>query len=111
MSKLARQRGHQFERDTAKRWRKLFPEAMTSRAGNRAMDALGVDIINVEPFMPQCKRGRKYVNPNKIEEVQVDGVPLLHTRGDEKETIVCLYEKDFFKLLEAIGKDELTQLF
>lgn len=64
------------------------------------MDAEGVDILDVGIFLPQCKRGRDYANPNKIKEVRSDdGIPLLFTKGDRKKSMVCMYEEHFWYLL------------
>lgn len=98
MAKLSRTRGHSFERDCVKRWREIYNDAMSARAGDRSKDSIGIDIINTGEWSPQCKRKRKFSVYKLIEEVQ-EGTPILHIRGDNKKGLVVLYEDDFFNLL------------
>lgn len=99
----SKKKGNGFELECLHMWQDIFPEACTARFGDRSADAKGHDIINCEQFKIQCKRNRKYANPNKIEEVQIeDGeVPILMTRGDNKKTMVVLPADEFFKILKG----------
>lgn len=105
----SRTRGHNLERDAAAEWKDIGFNAMTTRQGNRELDSLGVDVFQCDPFFIQCKMGRNYHNPKKIEEINRKGlqeyhnvdtvIPVLQTRADRKKSITCLYSEDFNKLL------------
>jgi hypothetical protein len=44
--KRNRSAGHGYEVELAKRFRRFFPDIITSRAGNRSRDAQGIDLVN-----------------------------------------------------------------
>ncbi|HMT01837.1 MAG TPA: hypothetical protein PKD00_00765 [Burkholderiales bacterium] len=50
-----RDKGHNFERKLVTLLKDKFPKAVSSRQESRAMDALGIDIVNTEDFGIQCK--------------------------------------------------------
>jgi hypothetical protein len=97
-----RTKGHSFERWCAEQFRKVFPDAKR-HLEYQAGEALGRDLANTGDYLVQCKRGRKYCNPSRIEEIQIDpiecGIPVLITKGDDKEPLACLPLSSFLKLL------------
>ncbi len=107
MSINSKKKGNAYELDCLHKWQDIFPEAVTARFGDRSEDAKGHDLINTEQFKVQCKRGRKYRNPNVLEDIEVEEgeVPILMTRADRKKTVVCMYESDFFDLLRSYYED------
>lgn len=102
MSKMSRTKGHSFERWTASKLRKIYPNARRHLEYQMG-EANGRDIANTGAFLFQCKRGRKYANPNKIQEIQIDpiegGTPVLVTKGDNAEPLACLPFDVFLKML------------
>lgn len=102
LGKLSRTKGYGFEREIAVALRPLFPDARR-RLENHRDDANGVDLMNVGRYQVQCKRGRKYANPNRIEEVTfnefLDEVPVLITAGDRKPTLVVIPLEEFMRLV------------
>ena len=102
MSKLSRQRGQTYEREICKEFKDKTPYKEVKRHLEFQKEEAreGRDLDNTGVFAVQCKRGRKYANPNKIEEVnRPDLIPLLITRADNKHSIACLYLDDLFDLL------------
>lgn len=103
MSKMARRKGHSFEREVAILLRKYFPEAKR-HLEYQACEAKGIDLDNTGILRVQCKRGRKYASITAIEEVQIDpiegGIPLLVTKGDGKPIVACLYLEDLLRIIK-----------
>lgn len=99
----ARAKGHSFEREIANSLKPIFPEARRLLE-NHKDDARGVDILHTGAYRFQCKRLRKYCNPNKIEEVQCDEmlgeVPVLVTQGDRKRILAVLPFEELLRLLK-----------
>jgi hypothetical protein len=100
--KGCRQKGHQFERDVAIALRKIFPDARRHLEYQDGQ-AFGVDIAETGIYKFQCKRNKKYASLSAIEEIQIcpieGGVPVLVTKGDNKEPLACLPFSHFLKLL------------
>lgn len=101
MGKSQRTKGHSFERNTAIRWRRVFPNAM--RNLDDVYGGVGVDLKNTGALLPQCKSYKKYAPISKIFEVQGEGIPVLVTKGDRLPPIVCMFESDFLDILEDVG--------
>lgn len=105
--KGARQKGHNFEREIANALVSVFPNARR-QLEYHADDANGCDIQNTEPYLIQCKRFSKYVNPSKISEVICDrslgDVPILVTKGDNLEPLAILPFTELVRLLKIERK-------
>jgi len=101
MGKLSRNKGHSYEREIAQRFRELYPDARRQLEYHED-DCNGIDIQGVGPFDIQCKRFKKYAPLSCIEEVlpKPDRIPVLITKGDRKDDIVCLYLNDFIEILK-----------
>lgn len=101
--KLSREKGHNFERKTAERFRTVFPEAKRHLEYQSSAAALGIDITNTGRYRIQCKRTALYVNPSRIFEIRVDPnedvTPVLITKADRQPTLAVL---PFEKLMELI---------
>jgi hypothetical protein len=108
MSKKSRTKGHSFERWVAKKLRGIFPEARR-HLEYHSRDANGVDISNTGDFKIQCKRGKRYSSLTAIEEIQLcpieGGIPVLVTKGDNKQVLVCM---PFDAFLDLIARKKLT---
>ena len=100
---MSRRKGAGYERAIAQVFQKLgFTKA---RRLLEYQEGMGYDLENTGPFRVQCKRYRKYCSISKIEEVPKSSasIPLLVTKGDHKEDVVCLYLSDFVRILEDVG--------
>ena len=101
--KMSRNKGLNFEREIAKTFRKIFPNAERAIVGS-SLDNAGVDIRGAGSLRIQAKRNKQYCPISKIEEVKLsDGIPLLVTKADFKRPVACLYLEDFIKIIEDIG--------
>lgn len=100
-----RAKGHSFERWTAIEFQKVFPEAKR-HLEYQASEAQGIDIDNTGIYKVQCKRGKKYSNPSAIEEIIIcpieGGIPVLVTKGDNKEPLACIPFSHFLELLALV---------
>jgi len=98
--KYNRDKGHDLEREICRQFREdlEFEDAMTSRAGDRSKDNLGIDIINVEPFLPQCHASSR-VSIIKYDLLRdsfanVEGIPLYILKRPRKPIICVLPWED-----------------
>lgn len=100
--RMARRKGHSFEREIAIKFRKIFPEARR-HLEYQDSEALGRDLANVGDYLVQCKRGRRYASFTAIEEIQIcpidGGVPILVTKGDDKPILAALPLEHLLKLI------------
>lgn len=107
IGKLARRKGHQFEREVAIAFRKIFPDARRHLEYQDA-EANGVDLVETGHFKIQCKRGRKYASITAIEEIECDAwlgdIPVLVTQGDDKPPVVVMPLEDFLRLADSVVK-------
>lgn len=96
--KRSRDRGLNFEREIANVLRPLFPNAKR-HLESQSQEAKGYDLDNTEPFLIQCKRNKKYCSISKLTEPQCkEGeIPMLITKGDRTQPVVCMYLDDFIK--------------
>lgn len=101
--KTSRTKGHSYEREIVKRFKKLFPNARR-HLEYQSSEATGDDIAGTGPLRIQCKRGKRYSSIGKIKEIQGDhGIHCLVTKGDREKDIICLYLDDFIAILDDIG--------
>ena len=104
MSKLSRTKGHSYEREIAREFKEMgFPTA-ERQLEYQISEAFGVDLKNTDPFLVQCKRGRKWASISKIKEIKrafEQYIPLLITKGDREESVVCMYLRDFKELVKT----------
>lgn len=98
--RASRRKGHNFEREVAKRFRALYPGTMRQL---EYQQGLGVD-VPAGPFDIQCKRGKQYAPITKINEIPAtERIPMLVTKGDLQPTMVALRLDDFIDILKDIG--------
>ena len=102
MSAYQRTKGHSYEREVARALRDIFPQVEREW---EAHTGKGYDLRNTGALRIQCKRGKQYAPVTKIEEVPkaLDIIPVLVTRGDNKESVAVLYLDDFLSILKDIG--------
>lgn len=98
-----RKKGHNFERETAEKLRKIFPDARRQLEYHIA-DCNGVDLMDTGYYRIQCKRTKKYVNPSVIEEIQITEpriqVPILITKADHKPALAVIPLNELIRLLD-----------
>lgn len=103
MGKSQRVKGHSYEREIARRLRKLFPKA-ERLLEYQASQAQGVDLKNTGRLAVQCKRYKSYAPVTKIFEVNAAGkIPVLITKADNQPDMVVLSLEDFLAILEDVG--------
>ena len=95
-----------------------FKQAKTSRFASRMTDDKWVDIVWVDPFLPQCKNYKSNFSVKQaidlitwIKKEFKKWIPVIHCKITEKrKSVVIMDEKDFFILLWAVF-DELKYLW
>lgn len=109
-NKTNRRKGHTFEREVVHVFKKTFPDARRNLEFQKEAAAFGVDLINTGRWHVQCKRGKHYVSPNRINEVKIcpieGGCPILLTRADNRPTLAVL---PFDELMALIRFKELAE--
>jgi len=101
MGKNNRRKGHTFERTICQKLKSVFPEAMTSRAGDRSKDSQGVDILNTKPFNIQAKSKINFPNPATIfKEMPKDSnYNVLAVKLKSKGNYIVMEMDDFLEVL------------
>ena len=111
MGKTNRKKGHDLERQIAKEFRGLgWKNAMTSRAGDRSKDNLGLDVLNVSPLNVQCKCHNVFKNPVLVlkEMPQEDSnYNILIMRVKNKGDYVIMTKEDFYEMLEVLKNEKI----
>ena len=101
MGKSQRRKGHDFERWTAREFRRLYPDSR--RYLDDVYGGSGID-VTAGPWAIQCKAYHKYAPIAKIEEIEdPDRFPLLVTRGDYKMPMAVLPLHLLLLILEDVG--------
>lgn len=99
----SRRKGHNFERDVARKLSAIFP---TARRHLEYQDGEnnGVDITNTGNLLVQCKKKKNYAPINSINEIKPNkGIPILITAGDRLEPMVVISMANFISILNDIG--------
>lgn len=103
MGKYQRNKGASFERRRARWWQKLgWSEARRNLSQYQKRD--GKDIVNTEPYVEQCKVGKRisvlaaYKEAKESASSKEIPIASIHYDG-ERDTLIVLSEKDFEWLL------------
>lgn len=98
--KSSRAKGHGFEREVAKKFRDIFPNACRNLE-YQSNNCEGVDLQGTGPLRIQVKRNKTYAPISKIKEIKGEhGIHCLVTKGDREREVICLYLDDFIKILK-----------
>lgn len=104
IGKRSRIKGHELERLLSNKLKPFFPEVMTSRAGDRSKDNLGLDLLNTGFFNFQCKSLNNFKNPVPVlaEMPKDTNFNVLCSRIKNKGIYFTLEEKDFIEILTIL---------
>jgi hypothetical protein len=103
----SRTKGHDFERKIAAKLRDIWPNCITSRAGNPQADQSGVDLVNTSQFNFQLKAMERSPTYHSIlDQMPKDGNynVILHKRN-RKGIIAVMYFDDFIKIIKSKNFD------
>lgn len=103
LGKLARRKGHQFERDVVNKLKDIFTKARRRLEYQADVAEDGVDIDNTGEFCFQLKRLKKYASINAIKEIKREGIHVLVTKGDNEREVAVMYLDDFLVLIKQRG--------
>ena len=105
MSKSARNKGNQYERDIAEEMRQLgFEKCQTSRYASKALDDAKVDLTETDPFNIQCKAWKAAPSYHKVlDEMPKDvNYNLIFHKKPYKGEVVVMKKEDFYELLQML---------
>jgi len=96
-------KGKQYERDIANKFKAIGFTDAKRLFENR--EGMGYDVQDCGPFKIQCKAYAKYAPISKLEEAPngAGDIPLLVTKGDRKQDVVCMYLTDFMEIIQDVG--------
>jgi len=85
MSKAQRDKGHNYEREIARLFREIYPDAARHLEYQKEEAAAGVDVV-AGPFTIQCKNTAKFVPAKTLFDVQAEAhqIPLLVCRDGRR---------------------------
>jgi len=98
-----RKKGHDFEREIAKRLRDIGFRRAKRHLEVQREEANGFDLDHTGPFAIQCKRTKKYASIETINEIKSDLMPILVTKGNGKPIMVAMTFDDWLKLAEKFN--------
>lgn len=103
MGKMQRNKGANYERQIARRFKALFPNAERNLTETRT--GQGIDLTDTGNLQVQCKRHKKYVSISTYDEIpKVDGkINVLVTKADRLPDMVVLSLDDFMAIIEDVG--------
>jgi len=110
LGKAIRRRGHNLERDTVNGYKKLgYTEACTTRYGSRKLDDACVDVMNVEPFNPQCKATNRQVNVlRELAKMPQDtNYNVVHNKVTGVGTFVAMSEADWYEIVGMLKSNKI----
>jgi Holliday junction resolvase len=107
MGKQQRTKGHNYEREIVRKFKatgfnNAYRVIESQQSHHRGHNHNGVDVI-AGNLRIQCKRYKGYAPIGKIREVQSDGIPVLVTKADYKDSMVVLSLEDFLAILGDVG--------
>jgi len=114
MSNRNRTAGHNWERETTKKYRELGFNATTSRYTSREKDDQKVDLCGTEPINIQAKFTKNYPDFHSLlNEMPNDGnYNVVHHKrnrgkGKPKEHIVVMLEEDWLQIVEVLKTENI----
>jgi len=102
MSRYARKKGHDFEREISRDFNEIGYDTKTTRnarGGNWSATDNGIDLVNTGRYDVQCKRLASYVSVNTIKEIKGEGIPLLITKANGEPSMAIMPWDELKKLL------------
>ncbi len=96
-----RQKGHAFERYIAAAMRMIGYSKAHRQLEFQINNALGIDLAETGPYKIQCKKTKKYVPMNTINEVKAkEGeIPVLIAAGDGEPPLVTMHLEHWLYLV------------
>lgn len=96
-----RQKGHSFERYIAAAMRMIGYSKAHRQLEFQINNALGIDLAETGPYKIQCKKTKKYVPMNTINEVKAkEGeIPVLIAAGDGEPPLVTMHLEHWLYLV------------
>jgi len=107
--KYNRTKGHNYERQIVRELKRIFPDAVTSRAGARGEDILGIDIINTGMFNIQTK-AREHLNPFDVlnnEMPNDSGINIVFWKRNRQGDVIVMDKNDFYDILEMLKRGQI----
>lgn len=113
MSKInVRQKGHSFERFVARLMQYVGYTKAHRQLEFQINNALGIDIAETGRFKIQCKKTKKYVPLNTINEVKAkaNDIPVLIAAGDGEPPLVVMHLADWLELVSGNAFDDAIEV-
>lgn len=107
MSSYARRKGHGFERDRVKKWKKIgYDKAMTSRYGSKYEDDVNNnDIIGIYPFREQCKSVENLGPVHNVLKSMPEEKGMINVVSHKRKNqgvAISMWEDDFMELIQML---------
>jgi desulfoferrodoxin (superoxide reductase-like protein) len=107
-----RQKGHSFERFVARLMQYVGYLKAHRQLEFQINNALGIDIAEAGRYKIQCKKTKKYVPLNTINEVKAKGddIPVLIAAGDNEPPLVVMHLADWLELVSGNAFDPFIEI-
>jgi hypothetical protein len=103
MGLLSRNKGHAWEREVARRFREIFPDAQIHRASQAREGADGADVAGVPRFWIECKHQRQPSADAALRQARsacgAGDWPIAVVKRNRQAPYVCMEFEDFLTLI------------
>ena len=106
MANTNRNKGHNYERQLVKDFKKLgYTDCVTSRYGSKMLDDKGIDLMNTGDFAVQAKcykRNPQYKKVLEEMDVKPTDIPIVFHKAPGGKEYCILYKEDMMELIEML---------
>lgn len=111
MANTNRNKGHNYERQLVKDFKKLgFENCVTSRYGSKMLDDQGIDLMNTGDFAVQAKcykRNPQYKKVLADMVVKPTDVPIIFHKAPGGKEYCILHKEDMMELIEMLISNKI----
>jgi len=111
MANTNRNKGHNYERQLVKDFKKLgFENCVTSRYGSKMLDDQGIDLMNTGDFAVQAKcykRNPQYKKVLADMVVKPTDVPIIFHKAPGGKEYCILHKEDMMELIQMLISNKI----
>ena len=111
MANTNRNKGHNYERQLVKDFKKLgYTECVTSRYGSKMLDDKGIDLMNTGDFAVQAKcykRNPQYKKVLDDMDVKPTDIPIIFHKAPGGKEYCILYKEDMMEMIQMLISNKI----
>ncbi len=111
MANTNRNKGHNYERQLVKDFKKLgYTDCVTSRYGSKMLDDKGIDLMNTGDFAVQAKcykRNPQYKKVLEEMDTKPTDIPIVFHKAPGGKEYCILFKDDMMELIEMLIQNQI----